>query len=120
MARRRGERPILSPTGHPAKDKFGIVREQYIRSQAESFHNAGAKAFDKSVGIFYQVAGSFNAFFRFQVNLDQIAGTGKSEARIRRTAWTMEDGDSRALIGEHHAAKGAGTDPGKLNDIDAC
>ncbi|MNT14554.1 hypothetical protein D3C72_1495660 [compost metagenome] len=116
MAGGLGQRAFLTPAGHAAVDQPGIVGQQHLRAQTQTLHDAGAIALDQTVGLADQFTRGGPALLAFEVQFDPLARARQHVGRIDLGAGTVDADDLGAVVGQHHAGEGTGTDAGHLDD----
>src|SRR3546814_11895827 len=86
---------------------------------AEPLHHAGPIALDDAVGALAQIARGGDGLGVFHVERDRRPAARQRIARVHEAAGAVDADYLCPMVGEHHAAKGAGANAGKFDDADA-
>jgi hypothetical protein len=120
MARGLRQWTVLAPSGHPAVDELWITRQHDIRTEAETLHHAGTKAFDQRVGIGEKIQHLRDRRLVLQVEFDDLAAASRHRFQILLGTDPIQGHDLRAHVGQHHAGERSGADAGEFDDTGAC
>ncbi len=84
------QRSALSPAGHTAIDESLVPRHAGVRSQSESFHDAGPKSLEQGIRRFTEFEHEIDARFTLEIDADrrptavhQIESGGYADPEIR-------------------------------------
>ncbi len=117
-----GERPVLTPSGHPPIDQTGVRLETDLWSQPQSFGDARAKSFDQRVGARQQLQQRTHRGRLLQIQRDRsLVAIVEVEARrqIRRHFGARNSVDAHyisAEVGQQRAGEGPWPDRTQLHD----
>src|SRR3546814_746904 len=81
-----------------------------------SLHHPRPITLDDPVGALAQLARDLDRVGLLHVERDRRPVAAQRIARIHEAAGTIDADHLGAMVGEHHPAEGAGTDPGKFDD----
>ena len=109
----------LPPAGHAPVDERGIALEADVRTEAQAFHDARAKALDQHVVALHQPENRFHAVGILQVHRDALAAPRQHVGPGRLPAGRTGPVDAHHLgahIRQHHAAERSGPDALQFDD----
>ena len=115
-------RAALAPAGHAAIDQRGIERLCPVGAEAQTFHDAGAKALDQRVGAADQRLDRRAVGRGLEVERDGTLATIEQVAlgdAGRGAARALDADHLGAKVGQHHRGKGAGSQPFEFQDADS-
>ncbi len=116
---RPAQRPVLPPAGHSAVDQLWIVPEQLVGTKAESFHHARPVSLDQPVRARRQPAHERPGLFMLEIERNAAPGPQQGIVLEPDHPGRIDADHLGAMVGEHHAAEGTGTNAGKFDDPDA-
>ncbi len=116
-----GQRPVLSPSGHPAVYELRIPGHTIVRPNTETFRYTGAESLEESVGTFAQFQDDISAHRRLQVDGDRFAPTCEDILPTPLSpAGPIDANHLCAHVRQQHAAEWAGADAGQFDYPDSC
>ena len=116
VSRGRGQRPVLTPPGHPGVDQPGIAAQADLGPGAQALGHPRPETLEQHVGGIDEPqqrvdgAGMLQVKHRGPAAPVQQLMLGPTPAR----AGTVDAQDGRAGVGEHHGAEGRRADAGEL------
>ena len=118
MARSLGHGPFLAPAGHAAVDQLGIAGHAVLRTQAQPFRHARAKAFEDRIGTLAKAKHRFPARFALEIYGEGAAIAHEHVLRCRGPGRGTIDADHLgAHVRQHHAAEGPRANPRQFNNL---
>ena len=119
---RPGERSVLSPSGHPAVDHPRIPGRTILRTEAETFGDAGPEPLDERVGAVDEAKHGLDAGGVLEIDRDarpaaveevEVRGHVDAEPGVGQAIDTHDVG---AELGEEHRAHRTRSDARELDD----
>ncbi|MNZ81137.1 hypothetical protein D3C78_997940 [compost metagenome] len=122
MAGGRRQRTALAPAGHAAVDQLRIARQAHVRTEAETFHHAGAEAFDQHVGFVDQLQQDIGSARLLRVDGDAAAAAAELAAvAIEETGGHTVDADHfRTHVREDHGGDRRRADRVHFDNFHTC
>lgn len=116
-----GQRPVLTPAGHPAVDQLGITGQARLRAEAQALGDTGAEALDERVGAVDDGEDGLDARWVLEVEGDRAAAPVQDRVLGGGSGLggAVDADDFGALVGEEHAGEGPRADAAELDDTDA-
>ncbi len=117
------KRASLAPSCDPAIDESRISLQYRLRVQTESFHDPGPKPFDHDICTSQQPLRHLQTSSLFEIQADGTSASVEnviSETEQRLGVGAVDPNNVRTHIGEHHPRELYRSDPGKLDDANAC
>src|SRR4029077_17313605 len=63
-----GDRPVLTPAGHPAVDQPRVTLEADVRAEAEALHDSRAKPLDQRISLVDEAQRRLDAVLVLQID----------------------------------------------------
>ena len=125
VARRLRQGAVLAPAGHAAIDQSGVASKAGVRSQSQTFHNAGTEAFEQDIGPGHKVEHSLRGTRLLEVDRRGAPPPRQDvEARFDHfhhfaAAVPVDAEHLRPHVGQHHGAKRRRPQTGDFDDLDS-